>query len=60
MVNLEEAYRDESNQQLREVQLAAIHNRNVFEQLMEACKVCSIGRLTGAMFEVGGQYRRSM
>jgi methylmalonyl-CoA mutase len=60
VANLAEAWREESIQQLREVQLAAIHNNNVFEQLMEACKVCSIGRLTGAMFEVGGQYRRSM
>ena len=38
----------------------AIHNKNVFEQLMEAAKYCSIGRLTGALFDVGGQYRRSM
>jgi isobutyryl-CoA mutase len=42
------------------VQLAAIQNKNIFEQLMEACKVCSLGQITHALFEVGGQYRRNM
>jgi methylmalonyl-CoA mutase len=45
---------------LRAVQLAAIQNRNIFEKLMEACKICSIGQVTEALFDVGGQYRRSM
>ena len=38
----------------------SINNENIFEQLMEACKVCSIGEITEALFEVGGQYRRNM
>jgi methylmalonyl-CoA mutase len=38
----------------------AIQNGNIFEQLMEAGKVCSIGQITEALFEVGGQYRRNM
>jgi methylmalonyl-CoA mutase len=38
----------------------AVNNENIFEQLMEACKVCSIGQITDALFEVGGQYRRNM
>jgi len=38
----------------------SINNENIFEQLMEACKVCSIGQITEALFEVGGQYRRNM
>jgi len=58
--NLREAFAEESKTHLRNVQLAAIHNKNVFEQLMEAAKYCSIGRLTYALFDVGGQYRRSM
>jgi methylmalonyl-CoA mutase len=58
--NLARAFPEESKERLRDVQLAAIHNRNVFERLMEACKHCSIGRITTALFEVGGQYRRSM
>ena len=33
---------------------------NMFSVLMEACKYCSLGQLTAAMFEVGGQYRRNM
>jgi methylmalonyl-CoA mutase len=45
---------------LEQVQQAAIQNKNIFEELMEACKVCSLGQLTKALFEVGGQYRRNM
>jgi methylmalonyl-CoA mutase len=33
---------------------------NIFEQLMEAVKYCSLGQITDALFEVGGQYRRNM
>ena len=39
---------------------AATKNSNIFESLMEAAKYCSIGQITDALFEVGGQYRRSM
>ena len=45
---------------LRKLQLAAIHNENIFESLMEAAKYCSLGQVTNALFEVGGQYRRNM
>ena len=45
---------------LERVQDAAIHNRNMFEELMEATKVCSLGQITNALFDVGGQYRRNM
>ena len=45
---------------LEEVQTAAINNKNIFEVLMEATKVCSLGQITSALFEVGGQYRRNM
>ena len=43
-----------------DLQQAAIENENMFAVLMEACKYCSLGQLTEAMFEVGGQYRRNM
>ncbi len=43
-----------------QVQEAAIQNKNIFAELMEACKVCSLGQITKALFEVGGQYRRNM
>ena len=45
---------------LQRLQQAVIDNRNVFEVLMEAVRVCSLGQITSALFEVGGQYRRSM
>lgn len=45
---------------LAALQKAAIANDNVFEQLMSAARVCSLGQITTALFEVGGQYRRNM
>ena len=45
---------------LKRLQAAVIENRNVFEVLMDAVRVCSLGQITEALFEVGGQYRRSM
>jgi methylmalonyl-CoA mutase len=45
---------------LRAIQRAAVRNENVFDQLMEAAKTCSLGRMTQALFEVGGEYRRNM
>lgn len=45
---------------LKDVQDAAISNENIFDRLMEATKVCSLGQITSALFEVGGQYRRNM
>jgi len=45
---------------LERVKRAAVEGRNVFQELMEAVKVCSLGQLTRALYEVGGQYRRNM
>lgn len=50
----------EAPQALAALQQAAIDNANVFEKLMEAVRVCSLGQITTALFEVGGQYRRNM
>ncbi|MCF6280229.1 MAG: methylmalonyl-CoA mutase family protein [Flavobacteriaceae bacterium] len=47
-------------EQLHLLQEKSISNENIFEQLMEATKVCSLGELTNALFSVGGQYRRNM
>ena len=58
--NLYKAYKNEAPKRLRKVQEAAINNRNIFEELMEAAKVSSLGQMTGALFMVGGQYRRNM
>ena len=45
---------------LLRLQQAVIDNKNVFEVLMDAVRCCSLGQITNALFEVGGQYRRSM
>ena len=50
----------ESPAMLARLKQAVIENRNVFEVLMEAVRCCSLGQITDALFEVGGQYRRSM
>jgi len=49
-----------SEELLRDLQHKAVNNQNIFEALMEVCKVCSLGQITNALFEVGGQYRRNM
>jgi methylmalonyl-CoA mutase len=51
---------DEAPTQIRRLQQAVIDDRNVFEVLMDAVRVCSLGQITNALFEVGGQYRRNM
>jgi methylmalonyl-CoA mutase len=45
---------------LKELQQRAIAGDNIFESLMEACKYCSLGQISHALYEVGGQYRRNM
>ncbi|MCH8330071.1 MAG: methylmalonyl-CoA mutase, partial [Bacteroidetes bacterium] len=51
---------DRSEKLLKDVQYASSHNENIFSSLMEAVKYCSLGQITSALFEVGGQYRRNM
>jgi isobutyryl-CoA mutase len=50
----------ESPAMLKRLQQAVIANQNVFDVLMDAVRVCSLGQITNALFEVGGQYRRNM
>jgi len=45
---------------LQRLQRAVIANQNVFDVLMDAVRCCSLGQITSSLFEVGGQYRRSM
>ena len=49
-----------AEESLKSLQDIALNNENTFEQLMETTKYCSLGQITHAMFEVGGQYRRNM
>ncbi|MDB5126377.1 methylmalonyl-CoA mutase family protein [Mucilaginibacter sp.] len=45
---------------LKELQQRAIAGDNIFEALMQACKYCSLGQISNALYAVGGQYRRNM
>ena len=45
---------------LKRLQAAALSGNNIFARLMEAVKVCSLGQITGALYDVGGSYRRNM
>jgi isobutyryl-CoA mutase len=49
-----------SSEALHRLKKAAINNENLFEELMETVKCCSLGQITNALYEVGGQYRRNM
>ncbi len=51
---------DKAKDQIKQIQMAAINNKNIFEELMEVSKTASLGQITNALFEVGGQYRRNM
>lgn len=46
--------------ELKKLKEVAVRNGNIFEQLMETAKYCSLGQITHALYEVGGQYRRNM
>jgi methylmalonyl-CoA mutase len=58
--NLHKGNQDISIKLLRELQLVAINNQNIFEKLMEVAKYSSLGQITNALYNVGGQYRRNM
>ncbi|MFD1316764.1 methylmalonyl-CoA mutase family protein [Namhaeicola litoreus] len=54
-------FREEITQiQIEKLQKSAVNNHNLFEELMETTKYCTLGQITHALFEVGGQYRRNM
>jgi methylmalonyl-CoA mutase len=58
--NLNELHENKSAALLDKMQFAAVQNKNIFVELMEVAKICSLGEITKALFEVGGQYRRNM
>jgi methylmalonyl-CoA mutase len=60
LADFHQRHAKESPAMLARLQQAVIHNQNVFEVLMGAVRVCSLGQITNALFEVGGQYRRNM
>lgn len=56
----QEKHRDEAEEQLEKLKHVAKTNGNIFEQLMETVRYASLGQITNALYEVGGQYRRNM
>jgi methylmalonyl-CoA mutase len=60
MLNELQKGNNKSKEQIKKLQKVAIENKNIFNQLMEATKTCSLGEITDALFKVGGQYRRNM
>jgi len=57
---LHDFHAQKSAEHLLHLQNVAIRNGNLFETLMEAVKYCSLGQITNALYQVGGQYRRNM
>ena len=60
LAQLKERNAKEIEEKLQTLKDAAVQNGNTFEALMEATKYCSLGQITRALYEVGGQYRRNM
>ena len=60
VANLEKAHEGKAKVLLSDLQTMAIQNKNIFEGLMEVSKYCTLGQISNALFEVGGQYRRNM
>ena len=58
--SMQELYKEEAEEQLEQLKQVALENGNLFVQLMEAVKYCTLGQITNALFEVGGKYRRNM
>jgi methylmalonyl-CoA mutase len=54
------AHADESDQALEKLKQTALDGGNMFEELMETVRSCSLGSITQALYEVGGKYRRNM
>jgi len=53
-------HKEKAEQSLQNLKETALKNENIFAALMEVCKFCTLGQITNALYEVGGQYRRNM
>ena len=60
LYQFKQTYEDEKQQAIQRLQRVAKENRNIFSELMETVKVASLGEITEALYEVGGEYRRNM
>ena len=53
-------HQDQCEEHLRKLKKVALEGGNLFEQMIETVRYCSLGQITGALYEAGGQYRRNM
>jgi len=60
LISFQKRNASKSKEALNRLQTAAINNENLFAELMETVKYCSLGQITNALYAVGGQYRRNM
>jgi methylmalonyl-CoA mutase len=60
LTNLHKAMDTNALEALNKLQMAAMEHKNIFAELIESVKYCSLGQITNALYEVGGQYRRNM
>jgi methylmalonyl-CoA mutase len=60
LAQFQSTHEGEAGEMITRLRQAVIDEANVFEVLMDAVRVCSLGQITQALFEVGGQYRRNM
>ncbi|SIO48863.1 methylmalonyl-CoA mutase family protein [Chitinophaga niabensis] len=60
LLSFKERHSFDAGEKLKRLQEVAVQNGNLFEELMETVKYCSLGEITNALYEVGGQYRRNM
>ncbi len=60
VTEFQQRHKDKSGLMLKRLQQVAIDNGNLFTELMETVKYCSLGQITNALYAVGGQYRRNM
>ena len=60
LANFQSRNKAQTQAALERVQQAAIHNQNIFSELVDAVRYCSLGQISKALFNVGGQYRRNM
>lgn len=56
----QQQHQNESAEALERVKMAAINNENIFTELVNAVRYCSLGQISNTLYEVGGQYRRNM
>ena len=60
LADFQNRHRNGSGPALERLKQTALNGGNIFAELMETVKTCSLGQITGALYEVGGQYRRNM